>query len=447
MAVYSYGYEDSSTALRGAEIVKSFYDDGIREAHYNATPLLNRLKRVTPTESVGNDFVISVEFGFDGGFSAVREGGAMAHPAAVSRDKATVPVLEVSQVIALTHRQIAVAKGNKASFVNALTNKVAGASKAFNFHSDRMCWLDGTGYLANVSSAGSTSTAAGTYGYAIYVAANSDLRHLFDGMLIDIIDGDFSTNNVDAAYHARVSQITRSATAPYFVAVPENDSTWVATPNSSDHVMSAGPWTSATGRKYTGAKVSGSSSDNDYLEFTGFEAIIDSEDPCTGDFQGIDRGLYTQWGANVETASANRPLSEKLMIGAAQAAQSRGGSPSAIYCDYTQLANYGEIKTADVRHYDIASITGGFQGLLFAFGDRPIPIFGCYQCKPNCMYFVDESHIFFVETAPMEWIPGTAGAGVMHWDVGTSQVIGALEWFGNMACDNPGSCTLLEALE
>lgn len=438
MAVYSVGYEYTTDSGNAAEIIKSFYDDGVREAHYKATPLFNRLKRVVPTQRVGNDFVISIKVGPNPGFGGVIEGGTMPAAGPTPRDTATVPVKEVAQTISLTNKLLAVARGDKTSFVNALTDAISNATEAFIWNTDRMMWGDGTGFICAISSASGDST---SNTITCYVANASDVRMLQEGAYVDVMDASNTTTpNNGTSYHAVVTAVTPSDTtnSTTFVLALQSGSTWAATV-AADNVLSAGPLSSRT--------YDASGTANSYYEWMGLKGIVSASDPTTGDLQGLDRATYTWWKASAKSASANRPVTEKLMIEMAQECQKKGGEPTAIYCDYDQLKNYAIIQTANVMHTDIAEITGGFNGLRFQYGVKPIPVFGIYQCTPNAMYFVDESHLFFVQAGDMEWIPGAAGGGVLHWDVGTSQKVGAIEWFGNLATDHPASCGLLNYLE
>ena len=447
-ATFPYGFEYTSETGAAAEIIKTFYLDGIREAHYKATPLLSRLERQLPKKMIGTAAVFPVKWGFDPGSGpVVTEGGAVPAAGKISRDQATVPIKELAHSIALSNKLIACAKGDPFSFVDAVTDKVTNASESFNYQCDRQLWGDGSGFLCEMADAAVGGSVAG---YVIPVDYTSDLRLLFDGMYVDIMDDSSTTQyNNGVSYHAKVSAIVNStasasaSTGPRFTITLQSGTTWTAAPASQDCILAATNDLSVS-RTYD----HGATSSNTYVEMMGLQGIISNADPTTGDLQGLDRATYTQWQSNVRSASSNRPLTIKLMIQAAQDCSSRGGDPTAIYCDMDQLLSYSQLLTPDVRYTNLQDLTGGFKGLAFSFGgSKEIPIFGCKQCTPNRMYFVDESHLFFVQTGDIEWLPGAQGNGMLTWDIGYAQKVGMLEWFANLATDHPGSSCALTYLE
>ena len=439
-------YEYTTGTGQGAELIKTYYLDRIRDVFYKKTPLLDRLKKVAPKKMVGNAAVIAIRAGFDPGFGGVSEGLATPAPYSTARDQATVETKEMWHSIAMSTKQLKVARGDKTSFVNALTDKVRGATESFQNNMDRMSWGDGSGHLCALLTGGTAGASETTT--EVTVSAAADLRHLYENMQVDVIDASSTTyfNNTTgttttATYHLKVSAIDTSGPG-FTLSIPAGGANYMREDLAvGDNVLSAGPLAT---RVYDA-----SGTGNSYYEMMGLKGIISASDPTTGDFQGLDRSTYTWWKAAHETSSSstNRDLTEKLMIAAYNGSLKNGGEPSAIYCDLDVQREYSALLTPSVRNINTLDLTGGWSALAFQCGGKPIPVFGSKGCAPNLMYFVDEKHLFFVECGDVEWISGGGAGGVMTWDIGYAQKIGALQWVGNLACDHPGSCCLLDYIK
>lgn len=427
------GQYEYTTATGGAkEILKDWYIDDVRKVFYKASPLMDRLEKRVPKQIIGgNHAVISLQYGFDPGTGGVSEGGTMPQPGQISRDQCQVPIKELAHTIALTTKIIAVAKSNKGAFVNVLTDKIKQATTAFKYQCDRMLWGDGSGYLCTVATCDSGGTSAAAN---VTVTNKEDLRYLFEGMHVQVVDTDTTTLNSGTNYPAVVSKVSPSGKS---FTMTMRSGNWGAQVAAGDFVLAA--WPGLSTRTYDP-----SGSANTFYEMMGLKGIINNADPTTGDLQGLDSATYAAWNAAVETASSNRDLTEGLMIDAYNAVIQNGGEATAIYGDMKMQKAFALTQTPDRRHVNTNEFTGGWSALMFQCGGKPIPFFGWKQAVPETIYFVDESHLFFVHTGDVDWIPGTEG--VMHWDAGYAQKIGALEWFVNLATDHRGAFCKLDKI-
>jgi hypothetical protein len=197
----------------------------------------------------------------------------------------------------------------------------------------------------------------------------------------------------------------------------------------------------------SGAVYKTATTNSSYNEMMGLAGIVSASDPYTNITDGLQGKLVASnsyWKSGNITASSNRDLTEALMTEANNTSLKEGGDVSAIYCNYEIWSRFADLLTPDKRHVNTQALTSGWSNIEFQAGGKGIPVFPCKQAPPNKMFFVDERHLFFLHAGEIDWIDGTDG--ILHWDVGEDQFIGAMLWIANMATDHRGAHTLLANL-
>lgn len=433
---YASGWENVQYQATGAttatgelnDMLKEFYTPQIQLQFDTASPWIERLKKVTTTQLVGGKYVVvPLELGPDPGGGSHREGQALAHPGEVQVDTTNVYLKRLSHSIAMTFQAMKVARGGETAFIKSISKKVRGVAKAWKRMLDRQSWGDGTGILiksARVSACSHAGT-ANTQNATWTVAASSDLRHMFEGQLVDVIDdGTNTTINNGTSYHAKVTTLNRSAKT--FVLDIEGG-TWAGTCATSatfDQVLTQGP---LEYRKYDGTGVA-----DTFYEIMGLAGIVSTGNPTSGNLQGLAVATYPWWKAQASTASSNRTITEKLMLDACNLSFDEEGMPSIMLMNRQTYAAMANNLVGDKRHIGTTKLKSGMEVPTFDAAGTIIPILAMRQCEPNMMYIIDESTLFFIQAGPVDWVPGTMNS-VFHWSEGNARVSGAMFWLGNLA--------------
>ncbi len=444
MASFTYGWENVQygTAVGQANaMLKEFYLPELRGQFDTASPFIERLKKVIPTELIGGKYaVIALELGFDPGGAANREGRELAHPGETQVNTSNVYLKELSHSIALTFRVTRVSRGGETSFVKAISQKVRRVARAWKHMLDRQSWGNGTGFIHSPSAVTHTAVA----NVANVTCTNAtDLRHLFEGMYVDVIDVSNSTTiNNGPTFHGVVTNIDRVAKT--YDVDTEDGSDWAAVYATADFLLSAGPIAAAAtaNRKYNGTGTA-----DTFWEIMGLNGIVSRSDPTTGALQGLAVGTYAWWKAQTSTAASNRTITEKLVLDACNLSYDEGGKPSVLLMNRQTYAAFANNLVGDKRHIGTTKLKSGMEVPTFDAAGNILPLLAMRQCPPNQMYIIDESSLHFVQAGPMDWITGGATDSILHWDIGNSRYVGSLVWFGNLACVRRNVNVSLENLD
>lgn len=164
-------------------------------------------------------------------------------------------------------------------------------------------------------------------------------------------------------------------------------------------------------------------------EVSGLDLIINDED----ELHGLDPANERKWAGIVDTAGANRPLSEGLMIRQVDEARKNGGKTSLILTSLGVRRAYFNLLTQQRRYTDTKNFAGGFVGLAFNHG-REIPVIEDPDAPPNTMWGLDEDkfkvyrnkewHWADEDGNVLKWVSGyDAFEAFMRqfWEIGTSQ--------------------------
>lgn len=188
---------------------------------------------------------------------------------------------------------------------------------------------------------------------------------------------------------------------------------------------------------------------NKNLQMYGLDNIFDTSGSDT--YLGVSRTLVKEWQAClIGNSGVDRDLSLNLMQQAVdEPAVKAMGDITAIHCREATRRAYVDHLIADRRYNypQTLKLDGGFSGLEYSGGSKPIPVVAERHMTPGTMYFLDESTFTLYRLGEgANWVPGPIN-GIFHSMVTAStssdSVMAALRIYENIACTNPRKSAML----
>jgi hypothetical protein len=164
-------------------ILKEFYVGPVVEQLNKKTFMIDRIERdTTQIDFTGRRAIVPVEKARNRGRGSRGDGGTLPVAGTDSELDAIIPIRYHYQGVELTDALIEQTQSNQGAFINALDSRVKNAAKFMRKDINRQVFGDGTGLLANVSSALTTvkTTAVDSIQY-LHVGDPVDVRLTTDG--------------------------------------------------------------------------------------------------------------------------------------------------------------------------------------------------------------------------------------------------------------------------
>lgn len=171
----------------------------------------------------------------------------------------------------------------------------------------------------------------------------------------------------------------------------------------------------------------------------------------TDTYLSVDRSAIAEWIAcNIGNSDVSRPLTLNLMQQAVDDPSKKAlGKITAIHCREEMRRAYVHHLVADRRYNypDTLKLDGGFSGLAYTGGDKPIPVVVDRHMTPGTMYFLDEStFILYRMGGGVRWIPGPVN-GIFHpmltASTSSDSLMAGLKVYQNLGCINPRKNAML----
>ncbi len=297
-------------------------------------------------------------------------------------------------MLTLSGQSMKLLKTNAQAWASVMDDEMAGLKDDVAKDTARVFYQDGSGYVANLSSA-SQATAN--------TSAVNDIQYLEVGQLIDIV----STGGTVRGSNRSITSITPgTAPAGTFVYSGADITTDVAT----DLVVRTGNWS---------------------LEPNGLTSIV----KATGSLYNVDPAVEPAWAATVNANGGTaRALSEGLMINMVDSIRRAGGKrPTVIFASLGVRRSYFNLLVQQRRYTDTKSYAGGYQGLAFNSGGE-IAVVDDPDAPTGKMWFVNEPSLTVYREDDWDWdntdgsmwsrIPGFdqyEARLVKYWELGVSQ--------------------------
>lgn len=334
-----------------------------------STVFLSRLKSNAPTH--GRKFIFPIQTGVSQGVGARGENKQLPDAGFGEYDQASGNVKYLYSTIYITGPAIESTKGSKAAFADALKTALKDARDGLTLDMQRQVWGDGTGLIAKVNGAVTSSTTVpvdSPYGLTYDAAdalTNDEKVRLFKRNMSLFID---STTDVTA----RVT------------AVNNDGSITVASAISADAAapIYRGDATDATR----------TSKDSEILGITG--AVKNS-----GTYFGVDRTGVPEWQSSVIDLSG--PITEDAMRQALDKALINGtAQPDLILTDFKTRRRYEGLLQAQKRFANPMKLEGGHTALEF----DGMPLVADKDAPPQNMWFLRSSDWSWYSMKDIGWI-------------------------------------------
>jgi len=192
---------------------------------------------------------------------------------------------------------------------------------------------------------------------------------------------------------------------------------------------------------------------NKNKQMYGLDNVFDTSGTDT--YLSVDRSKVAEWRAcNIGNSDVSRPLTLNLMQQAVDDPSKKAlGKITAIHCREEMRRAYVHHLVADRRYNypDTLKLDGGFSGLAYTGGDKPIPVVVDRHMTPGTMYFLDESTFkLYRMGGGVRWIPGPVN-GIFHpmltASVSADALMAGLKIYQNLGCTNPRRNSMLYDLD
>jgi hypothetical protein len=331
---------------------------------------------------------------------------------------------------------IACSKGGGA-VKELVKSEVDGITRHISNKLNRQFWGDGSGRLALISGAISSSTTGYVDGFNFGVDNNeytNPSNFLDERQIIDI----YSAAGVLQAEAVEISTITTggagSDTLVFAEAVTASDNGYIF-----DHDTYASSEAAGTGVPQ--GLISIISSSNPYIGVTASSA-----------FQGINRSTYSYAAAQVfnmgTSAAAPAVLTTRKMLEVIQKVE-KYATVDVILTNGVIWRVLAELLEVDKTISNQPAFWGGTSGLTFYGGrQKAIPIIWDDDCPDQSMYFIADKTIKVVapSKAGMDWVPGDTGH-ILTKVQGKDEHTANLVWYYNMTCNLPKGNSLLRYIK
>ena len=368
---------DGVSLAIGTAILKDIYSDGVNEQINNETPALSNIKstakNITNVGGAGVAFV--AHFGRNHGIGARNELEQLPAAGQQVYARGTTGLKSLYGAIQCTGQVMYQAKTNPQSFVDYVGEEMTRLKSDLAKDQNRQVYGDGTGTLAKVTAADTTTT----------VVEVDDLTYLSIGMRIDILDESTLGNAVPTAQNTNYVIITGIDETNLEITV---DTSVAAV--AIDDVLVRSSRTSAGGTNSWNK------------EWTGFKAIISD----TGTLYNIDPTVHPDWAATVLTpASISGTLTELDLDNVVQNVRRKGSKPTRIITTPGVYRAYWNALEGLRQFVNKPDMNGGVSGgLSFTTPYGDIPMMTDFDAPQGVAWFPNDKELALNTNVGWEWI-------------------------------------------
>jgi hypothetical protein len=372
---------------------------------------MNILKNVATKRGTTNKY-LKVHYARNIGSAAGGESIVLPTAGQQGYVEAVIPMKLNFHQINITDYALTAGKNSKEFLVDLLQSEYTGAKEDMQRQLSRQGYGDGTGVIARVNGIGSQPT----FDLDNPMVGKNPCDYLEAGALGigSPVMFDSTVATATSEIYTRVTAITdgNTFTTATGAGVEDNDYLFLAHYNGSTSTVS-----------------------NRNAEIMGLKGLID-DGTYVDVFEGITRSTNIWWKSHVNSAVANRPLTETLMFDAMLEA-SKKGEPKIILTSFDLYAAYGRLLSSDRRYSDTMTLNGGFTGVSF----NGLTLVKDYDCPYTEMFFIDPTSLSVEEMAPMSFLD--ADGAILSRSNTTPSYQATLKYYANLACSAPNKNAVL----
>jgi len=316
--------------------------------------------------------------------------------------EATIPMKLNFHSISITDFALQAGKNSKEFLVDLLQTEYDGAKADMQRQLSRQGYGDGSGVIAMINGIASQPT----FDLDNPMVGKNPTDYLEAGAL-----GVGTPVMVDSSKTAATSEVYTRVTA-----ITDGDTLTLATGTGiadNDYVFLA---------HYNGGT---STVSNRSAEIMGLKGLIDDSTNVDA-FEGVTRSTSIWWKSYVNSAAANRSLTEEIMFTSMLEAKKKG-DPKIILTSFDLYSAYGRLLSADRRYTDTMELKGGFTGVKF----NDMTLVADYDCPYTEMYFIDTTTLSVEELSPMSFLQ--EDGAILSRSATTPAYTATLRYYANLA--------------
>lgn len=333
----------------------------------NINPLLARINQTT-SDVWGKEIRKLAPYGINGGIGAGSEDGPLPSSASNSYAQFVLSLKNLYGKIELSDKAIRASENSMGAFVNLLNDEMEGLIKSSAFNFGRMLYGDGTGFLAKITAATTSSVTV------------DNVTNLIEGMVIDIVD----SNGESLKDGIRIKSINRGNKVV----------------NLFTNSLRTEDFSDEDSKEYY-LVVQGSYG----KEITGLGEIFKS----TGSIYGLDRTTYSWLIPNmvdVSNGSAPTDITDVIMQKAIDELDEIANSQvDFIVCSAGVKRNYQNYMASFRSNINIMQLDGGYTALSY----NGIPLISDRFVPANTMYLLNTKEFNLHQLCDWKWLESEDG--------------------------------------
>ncbi len=358
------------------------------------SPLLAKIKK---PKCVANKITASAPIGLSGGFGFGEEGRATPQAGNVMFERFTTEARDMYSNVEISVKATKLT-GTKGAMASALDTEVQGSYATAKWNVGRALYGNGTGKLTNVIAQTAKSR----------IVEVTDCKYIKEGLIVDFYaDGAQTVDDVSVT--GRIIAVSR-----------------VKNNNGYYEVMLRVEPDTAIPKGFMTVQQSYN------REITGLGAIFDDSIDKVYGISKTDNPFIKPI-----TFDANDNIDDGVITGALREAEDiKNSNVDMLLCGnkaYDEYANYLRVNNMRVEHN---TLTGGFQSIKFAFGNRNVDIVNEKFVPDDEMWGVDTKSLEFHQTG-WDFAQEQSG-GIFNLVDGKSTYRALLTNYGDLICSNPG---------
>lgn len=370
-----------------------------------ADPFLEKIKKSAPE---ANEMIRGARIGIGGGFGMSSERLPTPNAVAPLYGKFVGELKDAYVDIKISNKTVVVGQSSSAVLTNAVTDAVEASYDAAKWNVGRMVFGDGTGMLANITAAVTTSSAELTV---------NDTSRLIEGLVVDIY---------------ALGGTTPSTAAVQIISINHQTGKVLLSSNPSAAISSA------TGGVYGFLVVQGSYK----KEITGLGKIFA---PASSTSTDVGYEIYgvpkaTTAYVNPYVVDANHDISDVVITDAIRLSTRRNGKIDMVFAGkdaYNAYEYYMRESGINTHIVERRKFLSGAAGYDIMFGDRIATLIRNDFVPAGEMWGVDSTQFELKETG---WNFADYKGSIFNLMDDTSVYRALLANYMELLCKNPGTC-------
>ena len=392
--------------------LKKLYLPRLQSTVNTSTVLLSRLERVLKEKSVsGQSAIVPINLRPSEAIASLGDGEELPTPQNQTLVESSIGYNYLYGTIRITHPTIAASRNEAGAWTKVISAEMEGLERDLRNDVNRQLFGWGNGVLGTTNGTGGSVNLVVDTGHSIKV-----------NMVLDS--------------HTETSGGSTGITAQTVSAVSGNAITLAGSES----------WTDG---EYVYRKGSRGN------EMMGLMGIIDDATATSGigtfvtTLQGIARGTYPEWNANVfenSTANTGRNITDTLLDDSILEIEESGeGNLTCGVTSRTQFRKIAQLMTPDRRYSDAMELNGGFKSIswggipIFWDANSPVDVNG-----NDMLFWLDENELAIYQLADWNW--DDEDGNVLHRNEGYATYDGTLYYYANMGTTAPDNMGVIRDL-